>query len=69
LWWRTFFLWTAWVVAALATLEVEVEVEVELELLELPQPAIPTAATITASNGRLIGPPPSVVELDSPPPG
>jgi hypothetical protein len=54
------------VVAALATLEVEVEVEVELELLELPQPAIPTATAITASIGRLIGPPPSVVELDSP---
>jgi hypothetical protein len=47
----TFFLWTALLVVALATVVDVVEL---LELLELPQPAIPTAAAITASNVRLI---------------
>jgi hypothetical protein len=61
----TFFLWTAVVVVAFATLVVALE----LELPELPQPATPTAAAITANNVRLIGPTPSVVALDSPTPG
>jgi hypothetical protein len=41
-------------------------VEVVLELLELPQPAIPMAATIAASNVRLIRPTTPVVAMDSP---
>jgi hypothetical protein len=61
LWWVTCLLVVV-VVVAFATLVVELE----LEVLELPQPAIPTAAAITASNVRLISPTAPVVALDSP---
>jgi hypothetical protein len=65
LWRVTFLLVVVDELVAFATLVVDVV----LELLELPQPAIPTAATITASNVRFISPTAPVVALDSPPPG
>jgi hypothetical protein len=61
----TFLLVVVVEVVALATLVVEVV----LELLELPHPAIPRAATIAASNVRLIRPTTPVVAVDSPHPG